>query len=109
MKGAEKLGLHITPSQAKAFGEYMDMRFSQQSDSFRYRFANYVEDFQAIQEKKGYNTRDIVKDFNLYLNDRYGLIQHSEQMKGYTADQADRIFADWMSVNGFDSYDEDNE
>lgn len=92
MKAAKTLGLHITPANAKAFGEYMDFRFAQGSDSVHYRIARYVEDYMAIIAKKGYSPDEILSDFNLFLSDRLALQVDAGNMTGITPEELDDLF-----------------
>lgn len=92
MKAAKTLGLHITPLQAKAFGEYMDYRFAQGSDSVHYRIARYVEDYVSIIAKRGYKNAEIIKDFNSFLLNRQALSDKADHMQGYTPEEIDDLF-----------------
>lgn len=96
MKAARTLGVHITPSNAKAFAEYLDFRFAQGSDSIHYRIARYVEDYVSIIAKKGYKPSEILNDFNSFLLDRQALDERSGQMKGYTREQIEELFDEYI-------------
>ena len=96
IKAARTLGLRITPTQAKAFAEYMDFRFAQGSESVHYRIARYVEDYMSIMAKKGYKPDEIMNDFNLYLSDRMADIEKANKMNGITPEQLDSIMDDWI-------------
>lgn len=96
MKAAKTLGLHITPSQAKAFGEYMDYRFAQGSDSVHYRIARYVEDYVSIIAKRGYKNSEIINDFNSFLLNRQTLSDRAYEMAGYTPEEIDDLFEGYI-------------
>ena len=96
IKAARTLGLRITPSQAKAFAEYMDFRFAQGSDSVHYRIARYVEDYMSIIAKKGYSPDEILNDFNTFLRDRTALIDRADSMEGITPEQLDSLFDEFV-------------
>lgn len=87
LKAARTLGLRVPPSMAKIFGEYLDVRFAQGNDSEFYRIANYVEDFQSIMDKKGYNAKQTMNDFNKYMADREILLSNRDNMKGMDFDK----------------------
>ena len=87
LKAARTLGLKVPPSMAKIFGEYLDVRFAQGNDSEFYRIANYVEDFQSIMDKKGYNAKQTMNDFNKYMADRDILLSNRDNMKGMDFDK----------------------
>ena len=94
MKAARTLGVHITPSQAKAFAEYMDYRFAQGSDSVHYKVARYVEDYVGLIAKKGYTSADILGDFNQFLADRADLMDRSDAMQGFS--NIDDLFDEFL-------------
>ena len=96
IKAAKTLGLRITPSQAKAFAEYMDFRFAQGSDSVHYRVARYVEDYMSIIAKKGYSPDEILNDFNVFLRDRESLMDRAETMEGISPDEMDALFDEFI-------------
>ena len=96
IKAARTLGLRITPTQAKAFAEYMDFRFAQGSESVHYRIARYVEDYMSIIAKKGYKPDEILNDFNTFLQDRSALMDRANNMEGITPDKLDSLFDDFI-------------
>lgn len=97
IKAAKTLGLHITPSNAKAFSEYMDFRFAQGSDSVHYRIARYVEDYMSIIAKNGYSPSEILNDFNLFLSDRSELMAHADGMNGISPEYIDELFDEFIN------------
>ena len=96
MKAAKTLGLRITPSQAKAFREYMDFRFAQGGDSVHYKIARYVEDYQQIISKQGYTPGQILSDFNRFLSDRMKLLDSYDNMDGVSGEYMDELFEDYI-------------
>ena len=71
----------MTPSQAQAFVEYMDFRFSQGDFTQRYVIDEFVQDFSKLLQK-GYKGSEITKDFNQFLEDRKQLENRSLGMEG---------------------------
>lgn len=104
IKAARTLGLHITPSQAKVYVEYIYYRFEYGSSKLKYRMATYVEDFEEILVKRGkYGTKDLMKDFNLYLKNRAELENRKRKpgqifgnKYGYTGEEIESIFSDFI-------------
>ena len=96
IKAARTLGLHITPSNAAAFAEYMDFRFAQGGDSVFYKIARYVEDYMSVIAKKGYSPSEILNDFNLFLSDRSVLMGNAAEMQGYPAEDIDSLFEEFL-------------
>ena len=87
LKAARTLGLKVPPSMAKIFGEYLDVRFAQGNDSVFYRISNYVEDFQSVMDKKGYDAKQTMNDFNKYMADRDILLSNKDSMVGLDFDK----------------------
>lgn len=96
VKAARTLGVRITPSNAKAFSEYLDFRFSQGSDAIAYRIARYTEDYITLIAKKGYKSSEILKDFNLFLLNRQALDEREGKMNGYTPEQIESLFEEYI-------------
>ena len=71
----------LTPSQAQAFVEYMDYRFAQGDFTQRYVIDEFIQDFSKMLSK-GYSSKNIVSDFNLFLENRMQLQGRYEQMEG---------------------------
>lgn len=71
----------LTPSQAQAFVEYMDYRFSQGDFTQRYVIDEFIQDFSKMLSK-GYSTKNIVNDFNLFLENRMQMQGRMENMEG---------------------------
>lgn len=92
MKAARTLGLHITPANATAFGEYMDFRFAQGNDTVHYRVARYVEDYISIIEKSGHKQSEIMDDFQNFMISRQSLEYRAGSMRGRTSQDMDDLF-----------------
>lgn len=109
IKAARTLGLHIPPSMARAYIEYMEYRFSYGSSKVKYRIATYVEEFQDLIVKRGkYNMQDVMKDFAEFMKDRKELgrkdntrtkrghdntrTKRNVNEYGYTGEQVDDLF-----------------
>lgn len=71
----------LTPSQAQAFVEYMDFRFSQGDFTQHYVIDEFIQDFSRLI-KKGHKAQDILMDYNQYLENRYGLSSRESKMEG---------------------------
>lgn len=71
----------LTPSQAQAFVEYMDFRFSQGDFTQHYVIDEFIQDFSRLV-KKGHKAENILMDYNKYLENRYGLSARESQMEG---------------------------
>lgn len=95
MKAARTLGLHITPSMAKAFGEYMATRFSQSGDVQKYQVARYVEDFQSIIARPQYKPEQLTTDFAQFVADQMALAGRSESMAGLTPMELDDLWQEY--------------
>lgn len=71
----------LTPSQAQAFVEYMDYRFAQGDFTQRYVIDEFIQDFSKMLSK-GYSSKNIVSDFNLFLENRMQLQGRYDNMEG---------------------------
>ena len=71
----------LTPSQAQAFVEYMDYRFSQGDFTQRYVIDEFIQDFSKLLSK-GHSAKDITSDFNQFLENRSQLQSRSDRMEG---------------------------
>lgn len=71
----------LTPTQAQAFVEYMDYRFSQGDFTQRYVIDEFIQDFSKLLSK-GHSSKNIVNDFNLFLENRMQLQGRMENMEG---------------------------
>ena len=71
----------LSPSQAQAFVEYMDFRFSQGDFTQRYVIDEFIQDFSKLLSK-GYSSKNIISDFNLFLENRMQLENRMNNMEG---------------------------
>ena len=71
----------MTPSQAKAFVEYMDYRFSQGDFTQRYVVDDFVQDFSKALSK-GYKVKDITSDFEQFLAKRSNMKEYYDNILG---------------------------
>ena len=71
----------MTPSQAKAFVEYMDYRFSQGDFTQRYVVDDFVKDFSKALSK-GYQVKDITTDFEQFLAKRSNMKEYYDNILG---------------------------
>lgn len=101
IKAARTLGLHISPSQARIYIEYMEYRFSYGSSKLHYRIATYVEDFVELIAKRGkFSLNDMMKDFEGFIQTRkyrQSRKKTGEENKyGYTGEQMDDLFSEFI-------------
>lgn len=82
---------NMTPKQAQAFVEYMDFRFSQGDFTQHYVIDEFIQGFSKLM-KSGYKGKDIVGDFNQFLEDRKGLEARSVSMEGLSAAESMRMW-----------------
>ena len=71
----------LSPTQAQAFVEYMDYRFSQGDFTQRYVIDEFIQDFSKLLSK-GHSAKNIVNDFNLFLENRMHLQGRMDNMEG---------------------------
>ena len=71
----------LSPTQAQAFVEYMDFRFSQGDFTQRYVIDEFIQDFSKLLSK-GYSSKNIISDFNLFLENRMQLENRMNNMEG---------------------------
>lgn len=76
----------LTPTQAQAFVEYMDYRFSQGDFTQRYVIDEFIQDFSKMLSK-GHKANDIVSDFNKFLENRSQMADRASQMEGLSNGQ----------------------
>lgn len=83
-KAGMNLGVNLytmTPSEVKAFLEYIDYRFSQGDFTQIYVIDEFVQDFSKLK-KKGYSAKQIQIDFDNFLEKRKNLYDRSLSMEG---------------------------
>ena len=71
----------LTPTQAQAFVEYMDYRFSQGDFTQRYVIDEFIQDFSKLLQK-GHSAKDITSDFNQFLENRSQMAARADSMEG---------------------------
>ena len=89
----------LSPSQAQAFVEYMDYRFSQGDYTQQYVIDEFIQDFGRIL-KSGHSTKNIISDFNLFLENRMRLQGRMENMEGISSDEFFGIWDDYFDYIG---------
>lgn len=93
-----KLGIDLqslTPSQAQAFVEYMDFRFSQGDFTQRYVIDEFIQDFSKLLSK-GHTAKSITSDFNKFLEDRAKLQQRSDNMEGLSSEDSYLLWQEFI-------------
>ena len=93
------IGLHLkdmTPAEAKAFVNYMDVRFSQGDFSMHYVIDEFIQDFSKLLQK-GHKAGDIIKDFNQFVENQSILRGRSDSMEGMSQSEFSTM---WSRVVG---------
>lgn len=75
---------NMTPTQAKAFVEYMDYRFSQGDFTQKYVIDEFVQGFSRLLSK-GYQVQDITNDFESFLVKRAEMGEIASNMEGLSS------------------------
>lgn len=73
--------LSLSPSQAQAFVEYMDFRFSQGDFTQHYVIDEFIQDFSRLL-KKGHKAQNILADYNQFLENRHSMADRMADMEG---------------------------
>ena len=73
----------------------MEYRFSQGDFTQHYVIDEFVQDFNRLLEK-GYNVKDITKDFDLFLENRKRLTDNADNMEGLTPGELAVIWDDYI-------------
>lgn len=94
----------LTPAQAQAFAEYMDYRFSQGDFNQHYVIDEFIQDFSKLVNK-GYKPKDIIFDFEKFMEDRSLLEQRSENMEGATPEVVNGFWKEFIYHD--DEYDDE--
>lgn len=92
------LGLDLasmTPTEAAAFGAYMDYRFSQGDFTQMYVIDEFIQDFSKLRQK-GFKAVDIVNDYNLFLAHQHEVGNRADLMEGLTRSQVYTSWADFV-------------
>lgn len=85
----------LSPSQAQAFVEYMDYRFSQGDFTQRYVIDEFIQDFSKLLSK-GHSAKNIVNDFNLFLENRMQLQGRMDSMEGIQSWEFSGLWDDFI-------------
>lgn len=85
----------MSPTEALAFAEYMEYRFSQGDFSMKYVIDEFVDQYDKLKQK-GYTTKQIEKDFDSYLLNRKGLSSREKDMLGLSADELLNLMNDFI-------------
>ena len=85
----------LSPSQAQAFVEYMDYRFSQGDFTQRYVIDEFIQDFSKLLSK-GHSAKNIVNDFNLFLENRMQLENRMNNMEGIPSWEFSGLWDDFI-------------
>ena len=85
----------LSPSQAQAFVEYMDYRFSQGDFTQRYVIDEFIQDFSKLLSK-GHSAKNIVNDFNLFLENRMQLESRMNNMEGIPSWEFSGLWDDFI-------------
>ena len=85
----------LSPSQAQAFVEYMDYRFSQGDFTQRYVIDEFIQDFSKLLSK-GHSAKNIVNDFNLFLENRMQLQGRMNNMEGIQSWEFSGLWDDFI-------------
>jgi len=85
----------LSPTQAQAFVEYMDYRFSQGDFTQRYVIDEFIQDFSKLLSK-GHSAKNIVNDFNLFLENRMQLENRMNNMEGIPSWEFSGLWDDFI-------------
>lgn len=97
LKAAHTLGMKKV-KDIQAFGEYIEMRFAQSADQSPYAISDYIDQYKELENKPGYNPKQIEEDYNKFLLDREALIESGAYMNGVDYLDSDRLFKDFVSM-----------
>ena len=85
----------LSPAQAQAFVEYMDYRFSQGDFTQQYVIDEFIQDFGKLLNK-GHSAKNIVSDFNLFLENRMKLQGRMDSMEGIQSWEFSGLWDDFI-------------
>ena len=97
-KAGFDIGLNLgtmSPSQAQAFVEYMDYRFSQGDFTQRYVIDEFIQDFSRLL-KKGHSAKSITSDFNQFLENRNQMQRRSASMEGLSSAESMGLWSEFI-------------
>lgn len=86
--------LSLSPSQAQAFVEYMDFRFSQGDFTQHYVIDEFIQDFSRLL-KKGHKAQNILADYNQFLENRHSMASRMADMEGLSFSDAIQSWYDF--------------
>ena len=86
--------LSLSPSQAQAFVEYMDFRFSQGDFTQHYVIDEFIQDFSRLM-KKGHKAESILADYNKFLENRHSMADRMADMEGLSFSDAIQSWYDF--------------
>lgn len=98
-KAGRELGLDVnsmSPSEAVAFVEYMQYRFSQGDYTQKYMIDVFIEDYATLVREKNYSPYDITKDFDKFLADRKQLDKEALTMEGITEEEMAKYWTEFI-------------
>ena len=84
----------LSPSEAQAFVEYMEYRFSQGDYTQKYVVDEFIQDFSKLL-KKGHKANEIVSDFNKFLENRAEMANRANNMEGIDSSSAMGLWYDF--------------
>ena len=85
----KRLGISLSsmsPTEAVAFTEYINYRFSQGDFTQIYVIDEFIQDFARLVQK-GHNPKNITADFNKFLENRMSLSGRAESMEGISGSE----------------------
>lgn len=96
LKGLKTVGKDIPPAALPAFFAYMDYRFSQGSESRKYVFDIFVDDFREMLQK-GYKPDQILADFQKFEADQAEIASRAGQMEGMSMEKAIGLWDEFLN------------
>ena len=86
---------NMTPTEAKAFVEYMDYRFAQGDFTQKYVIDEFIQDFSRLLAS-GYDVRDLTDDFDKFLANRAELGKRSKEMQGLSSAEVMNLWDEFI-------------
>lgn len=99
-EGGMDLGIRMedmTPSEAKGFVEYIEYRFAQADFKKKYIIDVFIEDYADLK-KKGYTGKEIISDFNNFLEEQHALKTRKERMEGVSSKKFKKMWSKYKSL-----------
>lgn len=94
----KRLGISLssmTPTEAVAFTEYINYRFSQGDFTQIYVIDEFIQDFSKLR-KQGYTANQIQKDFDAFLENRTQLQTRASKMEGIPPDELRKYWDEFV-------------